>query len=453
MFSSKDKDFKKITSHLKNSGFVFQSSLIYGGFANSWDYGFFGLLIKNNIQQLWWKNFINFEINNVAIDSKILLNPNVWKASGHIDNFTDLLIENKINHKRYRADHIYEEITKKNSSNLSKEELEQFLKKEVSFYDNEKTDWDEIKNFNLLFETYQGIIEDKKTKTFLRPETAQGIFINFSNVQRALRLKLPFGIGQVGKSFRNEVTPGNFIFRTREFEQMELEFFTFPEEADKWYKYYVDKSFKFISSFLNNKNDVRIRVHDKEELAHYSGGTTDIEFLFPFGWGEVMGISNRKDFDLKSHNLLAEEKQFYFDPNSNEKIIPYVIEPSVGLDRLLLVCLVDAYVEEKVDENDTRIVLKLAKELCPYKFAILPLVKKLSPEATEIYHSLIKKNISVTFDESGSIGKRYRRQDSIGTFYCITFDYQSLEDKMVTIRTRDDMQQKRIKITEIENYL
>lgn len=446
------KNMKDIVNHLKNSGFVFQSSEIYGGLANTWDYGPLGVNIINNIKKEWWKSFITIEENNVGLDSKILLNPKIWEASGHISNFSDPLVENKINHKRYRADHIYEEVTKKNCDGMSNEALEEFLKNNVKEYDESKTEWTEIKQFNLMFETSQGVIDSKKNSIYLRPETAQGIFVNFNNIQRSLRLKLPFGVGQIGKSFRNEVTPGNFIFRTREFEQMELEFFTFSERDEEDYNYYVKKSFNFIKSLGINEKSLKIRVHGKEELAHYSKGTSDIEFLFPFGWGEVMGISNRQDFDLLSHNKLSNTKLQYLDPETNKFIVPTVIEPSVGVDRLLLALLVDSYEVEQL-ENEERIILKIDKNIAPYKVAILPLVKKLSIEARKIYQELVNNDIATSFDETGSIGKRYRRQDSIGTYYSITFDYDSLNDKMITIRNRDNMKQERILISNIQNYI
>ncbi len=447
-----DKKMQIIINHLKNFGFVFQSSEIYGGLSNTWDYGPLGVILLKNIKELWWKKFITLEENNVGFDSKILLNPKVWEASGHLSNFSDPLIENKINNKRYRADHIYEEITKKSAANLSKDELETWIKENVKEFDNSKTDWTNIKNFNLMFKTAQGVVEDDKNTIYLRPETAQGIFINFNNVQRSMRLKLPFGIGQIGKSFRNEVTPGNFIFRTREFEQMELEYFTFEGQDEKDYKYYVDKSKKFILSLGIREESIKLRVHDKDELAHYSKGTTDIEFLFPFGWGELMGIANRTNYDLLAHNKLASEQLKYFDSNTNKTIIPYVIEPSIGVDRSMLAVIVDAYNEEKI-EDDTRIVMKFNYNLSPYKVCVLPLVKKHSNQANEIFKNLVNKGISSTFDESGSIGKRYRRQDAIGTFWCITYDYDSDNDKSVTIRNRDTMKQERIMIDEIISYI
>ncbi|MBD5422888.1 MAG: glycine--tRNA ligase [Mycoplasma sp.] len=447
------KDMNSIINHLKSTGYVFQSSEIYGGLANTWDYGPLGVLLMNNIKRHWWKTFITTEENNVGIDSKIILNSKVWESSGHLSNFSDPLIENKINNKRYRADHIFEEITKKNASELTKEELEKWIKENVKEYDNSKTDWTNIRNFNLMFQTSQGVVEDKKNSVYLRPETAQGIFINFNNVQRSMRLKLPFGIGQIGKSFRNEVTPGNFIFRTREFEQMELEYFTFPDKDEETYKYYVDKSKKFILSLGIKEESIKLRVHDKSELAHYSKGTTDIEFIFPFGQGELMGIANRGNYDLVSHNKNSETELKYFDTESNQKIIPHIIEPSVGIDRLMLAIIVDSYEEEKIDNNDTRIVMKLDYKICPYKICVLPLVKKQTPQAKAIWKNLLENNIEATFDESGSIGKRYRRQDSIGTYWCLTYDYDSEVDNCITIRNRDTMKQERIKIDEIISYI
>lgn len=450
--SNKNKDIQLLINHLKSFGFVFQSSEIYGGLANTWDYGPLGILMINNLKKMWWKFFITIEDNNVGIDSKILLNPKVWEASGHLSNFSDPLIENKINNKRYRADHLYEDYSKKSSEGKSFQELEEYIKNNIKEYENSKTDWTKIKQFNLMFKTNQGVVEENKNQVYLRPETAQGIFINFNNIQRSMRLKLPFGVGQIGKSFRNEVTPGNFIFRTREFEQMELEFFSKPENSDYFYNYYVDKSKKFILLTGIKEKSIKLRVHDKSELAHYSKGTVDIEFNFPFGWGELMGIAHRTDFDLKSHNKLANEELKYFDVENKKWIIPHVIEPSVGVDRLLFAILVDSFCIEKINE-DERFVLKLSKDIAPFKVAILPLVKKHSKIAKEIQKDLLLKDIEATFDETGSIGKRYRRQDSIGTLWCVTIDYDTILDNKVTIRNRDTMNQERIFINEIENYI
>ncbi|MEE3928433.1 glycine--tRNA ligase [Mycoplasmopsis ciconiae] len=442
-----------LVNHLKNSGFVFQGSEIYNGLSNTWDYGPLGSLLKDNIENLWKKEFIFKEKNNYLIDSKVLMNPQVWVTSGHVSNFSDPLIENKVNGKRYRADKLIQEIDPTLvPEKMTFEQMSNFLKENLKTYENSKCEWSEIKKFNLMFETHQGVVEDSKAKVYLRPETAQGIFINFKNVQRSTRAKMPMGVGQVGKSFRNEVTPGNFIFRTREFEQMELEVFTDPSEADHFYKYYINKAYQFALKLGIKEQSIRIREHEKEELAHYSKGTTDIEFDFPFGWGELLGVANRGDFDLKSHMQATGESLDYLDPSTNQKYIPYVIEPSMGLDRLMLAILADSYEEEEL-ENDTRIVLKLDKKLSPYKVAVLPLVKKLSPKANEIVDMLIDNNVSVTYDETASIGKRYRRQDSIGTYYCVTVDYDTYEDDCVTLRNRDTMQQTRIKISDLLDYI
>lgn len=453
--NNQDKSMTTIVNHLKSSGFVFQSSQIYGGLANTWDYGPLGTLMIDNLKKLWKKHFIFQELNNVMLDSKILLNSQVWKASGHIDNFSDPVIENKINNKRYRADHIYEAITNKNAAQLSESQLEEFICNHVEEYDGSKAQWTKIMHFNLMFETAQGITEEAKNKIYLRPETAQGIFINFNNVQRAMRLKLPFGIGQIGKSFRNEVTPGNFIFRTREFEQMELEFFTFPNEESSQndYQYYLKKSQDFLIKLGLKPTSIQIRHHEESELAHYAKATADIEFNFPFGWSELMGIAHRGDFDLMAHNKLANETQKYFDQNTNQFIIPYVIEPSIGVDRLLLALLCDGYEEEKLANDEQRVVLKLAYSVCPYKVAILPLVKKQASGAQKIWKDLLDHELSVTYDETGSIGKRYRRQDAIGTYWCITYDYDSDNDQCVTIRHRDTMEQTRIRIDEIIEFI
>nr|WP_041594104.1 glycine--tRNA ligase [Mycoplasma crocodyli] len=444
----------EIVNHLKSSGFVFQGSEIYGGLSNTWDYGPLGSLLKDNIAYSWKQNFIWKEANNHLIDSKILMNPNVWVTSGHVSNFSDPLIENKINQKRYRADKLIQEINPDIiPEKMTFEEMQIFLNEHMKEYEGSKATWGEIKKFNLMFETKQGVTEDSKSKVYLRPETAQGIFINFKNVLRTTRSKLPLGIGQIGKSFRNEVTPGNFIFRTREFEQMELEVFCYPELASNTYEYYIQKCYDFVINLGVSPKLIRKRVHDKEELSHYSAGTTDIEFEFPFGWGELLGIANRTDFDLKAHMSATNESLEYLDPETNKKIIPFIIEPSVGLDRLMLAILCAAYEEEKLEDGDTRIVLRLNKKLSPYKVAILPLVKKLGDKAKEIFDKLIENSVQATYDETGSIGKRYRRQDAIGTFYCITIDYDSLEDDSVTIRERDTMNQTRIKIDDIKNYL
>ncbi|EFF41548.1 glycine--tRNA ligase [Mycoplasmopsis alligatoris] len=443
-----------IVNHLKNSGFVFQGSEIYGGLANTWDYGPLGSLLKDNIATIWKREFIRKEANNYLLDTKILMNPNVWVTSGHVSNFADPLIENKVNQKRYRADKLIQEIDPEIiPEKMTNLQMQEFLTNNLKTYENSKTDWSSIKQFNLMFETQQGVIEDSKSKVYLRPETAQGIFVNFKNVSRVTRSKLPMGVGQIGKSFRNEVTPGNFIFRTREFEQMELEVFCKEEQAQDLYKYYIQKAYNFATLVGIKKDSIRIREHDKEELSHYSAGTSDIEFNFPFGWGELLGIANRTNFDLNAHMKATGESLEYLDPETNKKIVPYVIEPSMGLDRLMLAIICDAYELEELENNDSRIVLKFNKELSPYKIAVLPLVKKLEKEAREIYNFLLDKNVSATYDETGSIGKRYRRQDAVGTYWCLTYDYDSLNDQSVTLRNRDTMEQIRIKIKDIVKYL
>ncbi|WBP84371.1 glycine--tRNA ligase [Mycoplasmopsis edwardii] len=450
----KRKNMDELVSHLKNFGFVYQGSEIYGGLSNTWDYGPLGALLKDNIRDFWKRHFILKEPNNFLIDSKILMNPQVWVTSGHVSNFSDPLIENKVNGKRYRADKLIQEIDETMvPEKMSNQEIQDFLNENLKEYEGSKTQWSEIKQFNLMFETHQGVVEGAKSKVYLRPETAQGIFVNFKNVLRTSRAKLPFGIGQVGKSFRNEVTPGNFIFRTREFEQMELEFFTKPEEADKWFKYYIDKAHQFVLKLGLKEENVKLRAHEKEELSHYSAGTTDIEYKFPFGWGELLGVANRTDYDLTSHSKATNESLDYLDPETNKKVIPYVIEPSIGLDRLMLAVISDAYEVEDLQENDSRVVLRFPKEIAPYKVAVLPLVKKLSDKAQEVFDLLLDKGLSVTYDEAGSIGKRYRRQDAIGTYWCLTVDYDSLNDNSVTLRNRDTMEQIRVSIDDLIKHI
>ncbi len=449
-----NKDFKEIQTHLKETGFVFQGSEIYGGLANTWDYGPLGIALTQNIKNLWWKEFISKEPSNYGLDSKILMNPDVWVASGHVGSFSDPLIENKVNGKRYRADHIIENHDSSiNAEAMSKEEMASYIKEHITKHDGDKTDWTDIREFHLMFETHQGVLVDKKSKVYLRPETAQGIFVNFLNVQRSMRSKLPMGIGQVGKSFRNEVTPGNFTFRTREFEQMELEVFVKPGEDDAMFKYYVDKSVDFVKTIGIKDESIKLRPHDKDELSHYSKGTTDIEFMFPFGWGELLGIANRTDFDLKAHMKHSGKNLEYRDPISNETFVPFVIEPSIGLDRLALAAIVDAYEVEEL-ENDSRVVLKLSKELAPYKVAVLPLNKKHHAESAKaVFNKLIDMGIEATYDDAGSIGKRYRRQDSIGTPICLTVIDDTQWHNKATIRHRDSMEQEDILIGELEKFI
>ncbi|MBU4690187.1 glycine--tRNA ligase [Mycoplasma sp. ES3157-GEN-MYC] len=450
---NKDKNITTLINHLKASGFVFQGSEIYGGLANTWDYGPLGATLKDNIEAVWKRCFIQSEKNNYLLDSKILMNPQVWVTSGHVVNFNDPLIENKVNGKRYRADKLIEEFNPNIvAETLSFDEMKEFLVKNVTKYEGDKCEWSDVRKFNLMFETKQGVTEETKSKIYLRPETTQGIMVNFKNVQRSMRAKMPMGIGQVGKSFRNEVTPGNFIFRTREFEQMELEVFCHPSQADEIFDYYIDKSIKFVRKLGLSEQNTRLRAHDPKELSHYSSATSDIEYLFPFGWGELLGIANRTNYDLTAHQNATSESLEYLEPTTNEKYIPYVIEPSMGLDRLMFAILIEAY-DEEVLENETRIVMHFSKELAPYKVAVLPLVKKLNDKATEIYEMILEKGISVVYDETASIGKRYRRQDAIGTPKCVTIDFNTLEDESVTIRDRDTMEQKRVKISELINHI
>lgn len=437
---------EKITNLAKNRGFVYQGSEIYGGLSNSWDYGPLGVELKNNIKKLWWREFITDNPYNVGIDSSILMNPKVWEASGHLGGFSDPLMDCKNCKTRHRADDLIESQKNIQASSWDNDTLNEYVKNNNIVCPNcNESNFTDIRSFNLMFKTYLGVTDDKKNEIYLRPETAQGIFINFLNVQRTTRKKIPFGIGQIGKSFRNEITPGNFIFRTREFEQMELEFFCKPGTELEWFDFWRAYCKHFLLSLGIDETKIRFRDHEKEELSHYSNATTDIEFLFPFGWGELWGIASRTDFDLLSHSKKSDRALEYFDQETNEHYTPYCIEPSVGVDRLFLAILSNGYDEEIVDTktNDTRVVLHLDPSLAPFKAAFLPLSKKLSKETFEIY-KLFSKHFNVDFDETGSIGKRYRRQDEIGTPYCITFDFDSLEDKMVTVRDRDTMNQIRI---------
>ncbi len=445
--------FEKVVAHMKKNGFVYQGSEIYGGLSNTWDFGPLGIEFKNNVKNAWWKKFIQQIPNNVGIQSAILMNPGVWKSSGHLDGFSDPLMDCKNCKSRHRADKLIED----NSNEIgidgwSNEQMQDYIKlHHIACPDCGSHDFTEIRQFNLMFKTYQGVLETAKNTVFLRPETAQGMFVNFKNVQRTSRKKIPFGIGQIGKSFRNEISPGNFIFRTREFEQMELEFFTKPGEDMYWYEFYQKYCMDFLVNLGVSKENLRLREHSPEELSHYSNGTCDIEYNFSFGWGELWGIANRTDFDLKAHQEGSKENLEYFDPTTNERYLPYTIEPSVGVERMMLTFMSEAYKEEEL-ENDSRIVLQLHPVLAPFKAAILPLTKKISNEALEIFNDL-SQYFNVDFDEAGSIGKRYRRQDEIGTPFCITFDFDSLEDRCVTIRNRDTMHQERIAITELRNYI
>ena len=445
----------EIINYAKAYGFIFQGSEIYGGLSNTFDYGPLGVELKNNIRKYWWKRFINEMPNNYGLDSAILMNPQVWVASGHVSSFSDPLVDCKKCKSRYRADKLIEEFKmgKVSCDGWDNERLEQFIKdEEIPCPKCGSKDFTGIRQFNLLFETHQGVTEDNKSKVYLRGETAQGIFVNFMNVYRSMRAKVPFGIGQTGKSFRNEITPGNFIFRTREFEQMELEFFCKPDTDLEWFGYWKNFCMEFLKELGIDKEHLRFRDHEKEELSFYSKATTDIEYFYPMGWGELWGIADRTDYDLSNHMNHSGADLRYLDPVTNEKYIPYVIEPSVGLDRLLLAVLVDSYNKEIVNDEE-RIVLKLNPKLAPYKVSILPLNKKIhSEKALNIYQKL-SQYFACSYDDSGSIGKRYRRSDAVGTPFAITIDDETLNNNTVTIRDRDTMKQDVIKVSEIKDYL
>lgn len=448
---------EKIVGLCKSRGYVYPGSEIYGGLANTWDYGPLGVELKNNVKKAWMEKFIKENRYNVAIDTAILMNPQVWVTTGHVGGFSDPLIDCKECKTRHRADKLIEEWAAKNGKDIiadgwSNEQTINYIKENnIVCPECGKLNFTDIRQFNMMFKTFQGVTEDAKSEIYLRPETAQGMFVNFKNVLRTTRKKLPMGIGQQGKSFRNEITPGNFIFRTREFEQMELEFFCKPGEDLKWHAYWKDFCINFLINLGANKSNLRFRDHTKEELSFYSNATADIEYKFPFGWGELWGIADRTNYDLSRHMEASGEDMTYLDSDTNEKYIPYCIEPAVGVDRLMLMFLCDAYEEQKIDENDTRVVLHLHPYLAPIKIAILPLSKKLSDEAMKIYDILSKK-YNVEFDETGSIGKRYRRQDEIGTPFAITYDFDSQVDNCVTIRLRDSMEQVRIKIEDLNKW-
>ena len=445
------KTMEKIVALAKNRGFVYPGSDIYGGLANAWDYGPLGVELKNNVKNAWWRKFIQESPYNVGIDCAILMNPQVWEASGHVAGFSDPLIDCKDCKTRQRADQMIEEWNKENNIEINvdgweKEQLSEYIKeKSVKCPKCGSDNFTDIRKFNLMFKTFQGVTEDSQAEIYLRPETAQGIFVNFKNVQRTSRKKIPFGIGQIGKSFRNEITPGNFIFRTREFEQAELQFFCKPGEDLEWFEYWKDFCHKWLVNLGIEDKNLKLRDHGKEELSHYSKATTDIDYKFPFGWGELWGIADRTDYDLKQHTEHSKEDLSFFDPTTNEKYIPYCVEPSVGIDRATLAFLCEAYDEEEVAEGDTRVVLRFHPALAPVKIAVLPLSKKLGDETQKVYQMLSKKYVC-EYDETGSIGKRYRRQDEIGTPYCLTYDFDSQQDASVTIRDRDTMQQIRIKL-------
>jgi glycyl-tRNA synthetase len=449
------KTMEKVVSLCKQRGFVYPGSEIYGGLANSWDYGPLGVEFKNNVKQAWWRKFIKECPYNVGLDCAILMNPQVWVASGHVGGFNDPLMDCKSCKERFRADKLIEDYAAENGldidiNGLNDKQLEAIiLEKNIPCPScKEKNSFTPIRKFNLMFKTFQGVTEDSQAEIYLRPETAQGIFVNFKNVMRTSRKKLPFGIGQIGKSFRNEITPGNFIFRIREFEQMELEFFCAPAEEMQWFNYWKNYCHQFLLKLGMKEENIKLRDHAAEELSHYSNATTDIEYLFPFGWGELWGIADRTDFDLKRHTEHSGENLEYIDPETNERFIPYCIEPSLGADRVALAFLCDAYDEEALENGEVRTVLRLHPALAPFKAAILPLQKKLSDVAQEVY-KLLQKRFNVDFDVTGSIGKRYRRQDEIGTPYCITIDFDTLENDTVTIRERDSMQQIRLPISEL----
>lgn len=454
-----EKSMEKIVSLCKSRGIIYPGSEIYGGLANTWDYGPLGVEFKNNVKKAWWQKFVQQSKYNVGLDSAILMNPEVWVASGHVGSFSDPLIDCKECKSRFRADKLIEDFYFENNlgdinvDGWENEKVEELMKeKNICCPNCKKQNFTGIRRFNLMFKTFQGVTEDSKSEIYLRPETAQGIFVNFKNIARTSRKKVPFGIAQVGKSFRNEITPGNFTFRTREFEQMELEFFCKPGEDLEWYEYWKNYSFNWLLSLGMNEEALRLRDHEKEELSFYSKATCDIEFLFPFGWGELWGIADRTDYDLSRHIEVSGEDLRYIDPVTNEKYIPYCIEPSLGADRVALAFLCNAYDEEEIGEGDVRTILRLHPALAPFKAAILPLTKKLSEKSDEIYNEL-SKYFMIDTDVSGSIGKRYRRQDEIGTPFCITVDFDTLEDNCVTVRFRDTMEQERIKISELKDFI
>ncbi|MBQ6059265.1 MAG: glycine--tRNA ligase [Clostridia bacterium] len=457
---NRSKTMEKIVALCKGRGFVYPGSEIYGGLANSWDYGPLGVEFKNNLKKAWWKRFVQESATNVGLDSAILMNPQVWVASGHVGGFSDPLMDCKACKTRHRADKLIED-TGVNPAGWSDQQMLDYIREQqIVCPICGKCDFTDIRKFNLMFKTFQGVTEDSKSELFLRPETAQGIFVNFKNIQRTTRRKIPFGVAQIGKSFRNEITPGNFIFRIREFEQMELEFFCKPGTDLEWFAYWKDFCKQFLLDLGIKEENLKLRDHEKEELSHYSNATTDFEYLFPFGWGELWGVADRTDFDLTSHQAVSGESMEYFDPETNSKYIPYVVEPSLGADRAALAFLVEAYDEEVVDaeKNDTRVVMRFHPALAPFKAAVLPLSKKLAEPAEALVREL-SKSFMVDYDDAGSIGKRYRRQDEIGTPYCITLDFQTVGDETtpadncVTIRERDSMEQVRIPIDQVAAWL
>ena len=454
--NNSEKTTEKIVALCKGRGFVYPGSEIYGGLANTWDYGPLGVELKTNIKTAWRKKFIQENKYNVGLDSAILMNPQTWVASGHLGGFSDPLMDCKECKTRHRADNLIEDFDGTNVAGWSNEQMMDYIReKNIPCPSCGKHNFTDIRQFNLMFKTFQGVTEDSKAELYLRPETAQGIFVNFANIQRTTRRKVPFGVAQVGKSFRNEITPGNFIFRVREFEQMELEFFCKPGTDLEWFEYWRSFCKNFLLSLNIKEENLRLRDHSAEELCFYSKATTDFEYLFPFGWGELWGVADRTDYDLTQHINTSGKTLDYFDPETNERYVPYVIEPSLGVERLFLTVLVEAYDEENLgteDKPDVRTVMRFHPALAPYKACVLPLSKKLSEQAGEVYDMLAKK-FCVDYDETGSIGKRYRRQDEIGTPLCVTYDFDSVEDGCVTVRDRDTMQQERIKIEDLAAYI
>ena len=454
--NNSEKTMDKIVALCKGRGFVYPGSEIYGGLANTWDYGPLGVELKTNIKAAWRKKFIQENKYNVGLDSAILMNPQTWVASGHLGGFSDPLMDCKECKTRHRADNLIEDFDGTNVAGWSNEQMMDYIKEKNIVCPNcGKHNFTDIRQFNLMFKTFQGVTEDSKAELYLRPETAQGIFVNFANIQRTTRRKVPFGVAQVGKSFRNEITPGNFIFRVREFEQMELEFFCKPGTDLEWFEYWRSFCKNFLLSLNIKEKNLRLRDHSAEELCFYSKATTDFEYLFPFGWGELWGVADRTDYDLTQHINTSGKTLDYFDPETNERYVPYVIEPSLGVERLFLTVLVEAYDEENLgteDKPDVRTVMRFHPALAPYKACVLPLSKKLSEQAGEVYDMLAKK-FCVDYDETGSIGKRYRRQDEIGTPLCITYDFESVDDGCVTVRDRDTMEQERIRIEDLTAYI
>ena len=453
-----EKTMDKIVALAKSRGFIYPGSEIYGGLANTWDYGNLGVELKNNVKRAWWKKFVQESPYNVGVDCAILMNPQTWVASGHLGSFSDPLMDCKECHERFRADKIIEDYAFENNMNVesvdgwSHAQMEQFIEDHnIACPSCGKHNFTEIREFNLMFKTFQGVTEDAKNTVYLRPETAQGIFVNFKNVQRTSRKKVPFGIAQIGKSFRNEITPGNFTFRTREFEQMELEFFCKPDTDLEWFAYWKEYCINWLKSLGLKDEELRARDHSPEELSFYSKATTDLEFLFPFGWGELWGIADRTDYDLSRHQEVSGEDLSYFDDTDNSKYIPYVIEPSLGADRVTLAFLCAAYDEEELENGTSRNVMRFHPALAPVKIGVLPLSKKLGEGAEKIYTELCK-NWNCEYDDRGQIGKRYRRQDEIGTPYCVTYDFDSETDGAVTVRERDSMEQERVAISELKAY-